>query len=254
MSFPGEVCAGACVSLCLLAVALARWPVVWRRSLLEPEPAPTRCRIPRSRNRKGPPEWRHGYHFPIHRLHDQQVLRLPGYRPREGPLTTGGKFRLFVNQSISPPYIIVAAINAAYSQARDVPSAYGQGWDAYGGRFGQPSVELLRMPFQQLCSCFGLHQDPRFFPQSHPSLWGSMKYSAQRLFVTRKDAGVNTFNTSQIVGTLAAESLANVYLPVSEQTAAKPWNDSGPTWLGASRETCLRIIGQRSSTKWDSTS
>src|SRR3974377_1603516 len=36
----------------------------------------------------------------------------------EGPLTAGGKFRLFVNQSVSPPYIMVAAINAAYSQAR----------------------------------------------------------------------------------------------------------------------------------------
>ncbi len=146
----------------------------------------------------------------------------PDIAHAEGPLTTGGKFRLFVNQSISPPYIMVAAINAAYSQARDVPSAYGQGWDAYGGRFG---TALGRASSNAFCSSFvlasALHQDPRFFPQSHPSLWGSMKYSAQRLFVIRKDSGINTFNTSQIVGTLAAESLANVYLPVSEQTAGK---------------------------------
>jgi len=66
-----------------------------------------------------------------------------------------------------------------------------------------------------------LHQDPRFFLQSHPSAWGSIKYSAQRVFVTRTDSGRDTFNTSGILGALASEGLANVYLPPSQQTAAK---------------------------------
>jgi hypothetical protein len=140
----------------------------------------------------------------------------------EGPLSTGEKFKLFVNQSISPPYIIVAGISAAYDQARNDPKADGQGWDAYGTRFG---ADIARSSSDSFFSTFvlasALHQDPRFFPQSNPTLWGSMKYSAMRLFVTRTDSGRDTFNTSQIVGTLAAEGLANVYLPASEQTAAK---------------------------------
>lgn len=149
-------------------------------------------------------------------------LVFPDIAHSEAPLTTGGKFRLFVNQSISPPYIFAAAINAAYSQARDVPSAYGQGWDAYGGRFGSAMGRASSNAFfSTFVFASALHQDPRFFPQSHPSLWGSVKYSAQRLVITRTDAGVETFNTSQIVGTLAAESLANAYLPVSEQTGGK---------------------------------
>jgi hypothetical protein len=139
-----------------------------------------------------------------------------------GPLTTGGKFRLFVNQSISPPYILAAGVSAAYSQARDVPSAYGQGWDAYGGRYG---AAIARASSNSFFSTFVfaslLHQDPRFFPQSRPSFWGSVKYSAQRVFVTRTDSGKDTFNTSGILGTAAAEGLANAYLPASEQTAAK---------------------------------
>jgi len=140
----------------------------------------------------------------------------------EGPLTPGGKFKLFVNQSVSPAYVLTAGINAAYDQARDSPMDYGQGWDAYGGRFG---MEMARTSSNSFFSTFvfasALHQDPRFFPQSHPSLWGSIKYSARRVFVTRTDSGRDTFNTSAIAGTLAAEGLATVYLPASEGTAAR---------------------------------
>ena len=138
------------------------------------------------------------------------------------PLGPGGKFKLFVNQSISPAYVIAAASSAAISQARNVPSAYGQGWDAYGGRFG---AGMARGSSNAFFSSFAfatvLHQDPRFFPQNRPSFWGSVKYSAERLVVTRKDSGRDGVNISGILGPLAAEALANVYLPVSEQTGAK---------------------------------
>jgi hypothetical protein len=149
-------------------------------------------------------------------------IAFPDIATSEGPLTPGEKFRLFVNQSISPPYIIAVGISAAYGQARDTPKADGQGWDAYGTRFG---ANMARASSNSFFTSFllasVLHQDPRFFPQSHPSLWGSMKYSAMRVFVTRTDSGRSTFNSSGIAGTAAAEALANAYLPVSEQTAGK---------------------------------
>jgi hypothetical protein len=149
-------------------------------------------------------------------------IAFPDIATSEGPLTPGEKFRLFVNQSISPPYIIAVGISAAYGQARDTPKADGQGWDAYGTRFG---ANMARASSNSFFTSFllasVLHQDPRFFPQSHPRLWGSVKYSAMRVFVTRTDSGRSTFNSSGIVGTAAAEALANAYLPVSEQTAGK---------------------------------
>jgi hypothetical protein len=139
----------------------------------------------------------------------------------EGPLTPGAKFKLFVNQSISPPYILVAAVDAAYDQAVNTPKGYGQGWDAYAGRFGD---DVARASSDSFFGTFvfasALHQDPRFFPQIRPSVWSSIKYSAQRVFVTRTDSGGETFNTSGLAGTLAAEALANAYLPASERTVA----------------------------------
>lgn len=151
-----------------------------------------------------------------------QSLIFPDIAFSEGPLSTGKKFRLFVNQSISPPYIVAAGVSAAYDQARNSPKAYGQGWNAYGSRFG---VDVARATSNSFFSSFVLasvlRQDPRFFPQYRPSFWGSVKYSAQRVFITRTDAGMDRFNSSSVFGTAAAEGLANVYLPASEQTAAK---------------------------------
>lgn len=146
----------------------------------------------------------------------------PDIATSPGPLMTGQKFKLFVNQSISPPYVFIPAVGAAINQARNVPEGYGQGWDAYGRRFG------ANMARASTSSFFGtflfaslLRQDPRFFPQSEPSLFGSLKYSTQRIVLTRSDSGNDVFNTSGLMGPLASEALANVYLPSSEQTIGK---------------------------------
>lgn len=149
-------------------------------------------------------------------------LFFPDIATSPGPLGTGGKFKLFVNQSISPAYILAAGISSAVNQARDVPAAYGQGWDAYGQRVGEDMARASSNSFFAtflFASMF--HQDPRFFPQNDPTLWGSVKYSAQRLVIIRNDAGYDVVNTSGLIGPFAAEGLANAYLPASEQTAAK---------------------------------
>jgi len=146
----------------------------------------------------------------------------PDIATSPGPLTTTGKFKLFVNQSISPPYILESAFSAAFDQARNVPEDYGQGWAAYGSRFGTDMARSSSSSFfgTFLFASF-LHQDPRFFPQSKPSFWRSLKYSTQRVVITRNDVGRDVFNTSGLLGPLASEGLANVYLPSSEQTVAK---------------------------------
>jgi hypothetical protein len=138
------------------------------------------------------------------------------------PLSAGGKFKIFVNQGISPAYILGSGVSAAVNQANDSPSATGQGWDAYGTRFGYSMARASSTSF------FGtfvfasmLHQDPRFFPESHPRILHAIKYSAVRIVVTRNDKGNDVFNSSGLLGPLAAEALSNSYLPRSEQTGAR---------------------------------
>jgi hypothetical protein len=163
----------------------------------------------------------------------QQSGKLVGYMTKRSlffpdiaaspyPLSTGGKFKLFANQSISPATILVASIGAGLNQWRDTPPGDGQGADGYGKRFGQSmATKASSSFFGTFVAASVLRQDPRFFPQFHPTLWGSVKYSARRVFVTRTDSGKDQFNTSGLFGPLAAETLANVYLPKTEQTGAK---------------------------------
>lgn len=138
------------------------------------------------------------------------------------PLSAGGKFKIFVNQAISPAYILGAGVSAAVNQANNSPSATGQGWEAYGTRVGYSLARASSTSFFGtfvFASMF--HQDPRFFPESHPSFLRAIKYSAVRIVVTRNDKGNDVFNSSGLLGPLAAESLSNSYLPRSEQTGAR---------------------------------
>ena len=48
-----------------------------------------------------------------------------------------------------------------------------------------------------------LHEDPRFFPEYNPTLKHAMKYSFNRLFVTRNDAGQKVANMPGLLGPLA---------------------------------------------------
>jgi len=155
-------------------------------------------------------------------------IAFPDIATSPGPLSTGQKFKLFVNQSISPVYLIASGISAASGQAREVPAAYGEGWEGYGSRYGAAVARASSNSFFStfvLASAF--HQDPRFFPQSRPTLWGSVKYSAITIVIHRNDAGEEALNRSGLLGPLLAEGLANAYLPVSEQTLGKTFERYG---------------------------
>ncbi len=152
-------------------------------------------------------------------LLDRKSFFFPDIAATSQPFSSGQKFELAVNNSISGHAIMGAALGAAISQADDSPTGRGQGWDAYGQRFGssmarQASSEI----FGTYILASVLHQDPRFFPRANPSLGQSMSYSVTRLFVTRNDSGRDVANVSGLLGPLFAEGLANVYWPDRNRT------------------------------------
>ena len=152
----------------------------------------------------------------------KRSLFFPDIAASPHPLSTGAKFELFVNESISPETIFVSAFSAGFEQWRDTPPGYEQGAAGYGKRFGASlATGASSSFFGTFIGASVLRQDPRFFPQTHPTFWGSIKYSARRLVVTRSDSGKSVFNASGLIGPLAAETLANTYLPETERTGAK---------------------------------
>lgn len=159
---------------------------------------------------------------------ERRSIFFPDLATSPGPLSTAEKFKLFVDDSIAPNSVFGAAAGASLSQAADLPHGYGQGWDAYGKRFG---ASMARHASSEFFGTFllasTLHQDPRFFPQLHPTFGRSMKYAISRVFVTRDDHGRRVANWSQLTGMLLSESLANAYWPQQDRTAGQTFRRFG---------------------------
>src|SRR5258708_2965603 len=97
--------------------------------------------------------------------------------------STGEKFQLFVDNSISVNALATAALASAISQANNSPTGFGQGWDAYVERFGSSMWSRASSEFfGTFALASALHQDPRFYPEANPSFSRSVKYSVQRIF------------------------------------------------------------------------
>ena len=111
----------------------------------------------------------------------KRSLFFPDIAASPNPLSAWGKFELFANQSISPETILISGVSAGYDQWRDADPGYGQGAEGYGKRFGASMARNSSSSFfGTFLAASVLRQDPRFFPQSHPTFWGSVKYSARR--------------------------------------------------------------------------
>jgi hypothetical protein len=135
-------------------------------------------------------------------------------------LSTGQKFQLFVDNSISLDTVAYAAMGSAIGQADDSPTGFGEGWDAYGKRFGtsmarQASTEF----FGTFILASALHEDPRFYAEVNPRFMHAVKYSVQRVFIMKSDDGRDVVAWSKLAGPLMAEGLANVYWPDRNRSA-----------------------------------
>ncbi|MFI5118041.1 MAG: hypothetical protein ACHP8B_15225 [Terriglobales bacterium] len=150
----------------------------------------------------------------LYNLLQEKSIVFPDIAASTQPLSSGQKFQLFVDNSISVHTITWAALGSSVGQADNSPTGFGQGWDAYAKRFGS---SMARQSSSEFFGTFilasALHIDPRFYPENHPGFGHAVKYSVQRVFITRSDDGRDVPNYSGLAGPLMAEGLANVYWP-----------------------------------------
>jgi hypothetical protein len=144
------------------------------------------------------------------------------------PLGPKLKFKLFVDQSIAPFHFVTSAAGAGIDQARNALPGYGQGMSGYGKRFGSSLATAASTNF------FGtfvlssmLRRDPRYFVTLHGGFGHRVGYALSRIVVARTDDGKDAANWAGMLGPLLAESLANSYLPVKEQTAGRTFQRYG---------------------------
>ena len=158
----------------------------------------------------------------------RRSLFFPDLAASKEPLTAKQKFELFAGDSIAPYHLLGSAIGAGISQARDRFPEYGQGMGGYGKRFGSSiATSATSSFFGKFLLASWLRQDPRYFVMLQGGPGRRIGYAVSRIVVARTDTGARAANWPGVVSPLLAESLANSYLPASEQTAGKTFGRYG---------------------------
>jgi hypothetical protein len=212
----------ALLRLAVLTLALA--PVGAAQQDPKPKDLPD---APAAKQESAPPKRQNPFNTTFEVLGRRSIV-FPEIATNPNPLGTKQKFELFVDQSIAPFHFVTSAAGSGIDQARNALPGYGQGMSGYGKRFGSSLATATSNSF------FGtfvlssmLRRDPRYFPALHGGFGHRVAYALSRIVVTRTDEGKLGANWPGMFAPLLAESLANSYLPVREQTAGRTFQRFG---------------------------
>jgi len=145
---------------------------------------------------------------------DRLFLALPNFLTIENagkiePLTAGQKFKVVARGSFDPVQIVWYAALSGISQAENSERGFGQGWAAYGKRYGAYAADgTIENFFVGAILPSMLHQDPRFFQKADGSFFDRAGYAVSRIVVTRGDSGHSQFNFSEIFGAAIASTIS----------------------------------------------
>ncbi|HEV2491167.1 MAG TPA: hypothetical protein VGT03_15285 [Candidatus Acidoferrales bacterium] len=155
------------------------------------------------------------------------------------PLKTGQKYRL-ASASVFDYFMYpFAGFLAAMDQANNSPQSWGQGWGAYGKRFGMEFADNGTGTFMtEAIYPSLLREDPRYYQQGTGGFNSRMLHSINRLFVTRTDSGHKRFNFSEICGNASAAGISNIYHAPEDRTVSRNLRTFGMLmmWDGVSNE------------------
>jgi len=177
-------------------------------------------------------------------VNDRLFEALPNYGTVENakklpPISTGQKFSLAtagVFDYATYPFI---GFLAAIDQANNSPQSWGQGWGAYGQRYGASFADNC-MATYMTSAIFPslLREDPRYYQQGRGRSSSRAWYSFGRLFVARTDSGHPRFNYSEFLGNAAAAGISNLYHAPEDRTFARNMGTLGMLvmWDGVSNE------------------
>ena len=145
---------------------------------------------------------------------DRLFYALPNFLTLENggkvpPLTSKQKFAVVARGTFDPVQYPWWGLLSAISQAEDSEPAFGQGWAAYGKRYGTTAGDSMVENFL-VGAVFPsvLHQDPRFFQSGKGGFGHRTWYSISRIFVTRTDSGHPNSTTPKFSEALLAAAIS----------------------------------------------
>jgi hypothetical protein len=130
------------------------------------------------------------------------------------PFTLGRRALLYAENTVGPGALLKDAVVSGIAQWADIPPDRGQGWDAYGRRYGyrvlsDGASNVIRFGLSAV-----LHEDTRYFPSRRKSVKRRIGYLLERTYLVRKDNGPGMkFSWSRLAGGYAGAWLANAWAP-----------------------------------------
>ena len=160
-------------------------------------------------------------------INDRIFEVLPNYGTVENanalpPLTSGQKFRIATASVFDWGAYPFNAALAGIAQAKNDPKEWGQGWGAYGKRYGASFADNSIGTYMTVAIFPSmLHEDPRYYQLGKGRFVHRAYHAINRLFVTRTDSGGERFNISESAGNAAAAAISNIYHVPADRTAGR---------------------------------
>ncbi len=157
------------------------------------------------------------------------------YAPDAVPLTSKQKFKLAL-RTVGDPFTLVFVGGAAgVEQAQNHFAEYGQGAQGYGKRFGAGYADTLTGTFIGSAILPSLlKQDPRYFYKGSGSKRSRFLYAIANAVICKGDNRHWQANYSNILGSLAAGGISNLYYPEQDRNGAGLTFDNAAIGIGAS--------------------
>lgn len=156
------------------------------------------------------------------------------YIPNAAPLTSKQKFKLAWRTVIDPFTIVVVAGTAGVEQAQNHFAGYGQGAQGYGKRFGAGYADMAAGTFIGAAALPSLlKQDPRYFYKGTGSMSARALYALANSIICKGDNGRWQPNYSNVLGSLAAGGLSNLYYPEQDRNGADLTFENAAIGIGA---------------------
>jgi hypothetical protein len=157
---------------------------------------------------------------------------IPNYRAVSAntylpPLSFKDKLWLATEDTFDYSDFIFVGGLAGISLAQNSQPSFGQGGAGYGRYYWHIFVDgAIENYMAEAIVPAVTKEDPRYYTLGKGGFFKRTGYAVSRLFITRTDAGKNTFNVSEIVGAGAAAGIGNAYYPPQ----SNPWVKTYQRW------------------------
>jgi hypothetical protein len=156
------------------------------------------------------------------------------YDPDAVPLTPRQKFDLAWKTLRDPFTFVLVAGSAGVQQAQNHFAGYGQGAQGYAKRFGANYADattgtLIGSAIFPVL----LKQDPRYFYKGTGSVPSRFLYAIANALICKGDNRRWQVNYSNILGSLAAGGISNLYYPAQDRSGAGLTFENAAVGIGA---------------------